>query len=156
MAVFRFRAAAALAWRLRLEEAAAAHLARAEAALRAAIDDRDAASAALAAARTVAADRTRDGIDGATLGWHRNWIVSRAAAMTAREADVAARTADVTAARAAWHDARRRRLALERVRDRALRRFRQEQDRIEMKMLDEMARLRFLAAAGDREQGDSL
>jgi flagellar export protein FliJ len=155
MATFKFRAAAALDWRRRQEDAAAVHLAAAEAALRAATADREAAEQVRAGARRQADAGHRQGTDGATLAWHRNWIVYCGTVVAARMSTVECRIAELTDAKRRWYEARQRRLALERLRDRALQRFRQEQDRLEMKMLDEVARLRYLANIGTRE-GDSL
>jgi flagellar export protein FliJ len=156
MAAFKFRAAAALDWRRRQEDAAAGRLSESEAHLRGATEARDDAERARGEAGRAAEEGARRGIDGTTLGWHRNWIASCIAVVAARTRDVERRTAETVDARRAWYEARRRRLALERLRERALARFEQEQDRLEMKMLDEVARLRFLARAEAREGDDTL
>ena len=149
MRPFRFRAGAALDLRRREEDAAAAALARAEShfseANRACVEMEQSRDQAV---RDQAAQATR-GIDVATLMWHRNWIVR----LDAMVADLRAsrRTAEdaVTAARQAWHFARRRRLALERMRDRALTRHREAERLQEAKELDELARIRFTGERAD-------
>ena len=152
MAEFRFRAAAALELRRRQETDAATALARAEGALRL-------AEARVAEAendrRTAQEQQTiaeRRGSDIATLAWHQNWIVRQTAAVDARRQDVQAREADVRDAEKVWREARRKHLALERMRERAWRRHQQQELREEMKVIDELARLRFVMAESGQEQ----
>ena len=147
MAVFRFRAAAALEWRRRQEDAAAAVLAQAESMFRAATSALEAAKTSRVEAQRDAACAERQGIDAATLLWHRNWISYWSVAIGHRALDVTRAAAAVDDARRVWHDARRKRMALERLRDRALAGHRQAEARLEQKVLDEVARLRYLAAA---------
>jgi flagellar export protein FliJ len=73
-----------------------------------------------------------------------------------RALDVTRAAAAVHDARRVWHEARRRRLALERLRDRAYQRHRQAEARLEQKVLDEVARLRYLASVdqNDSARGD--
>lgn len=144
MAEFRFRAAAALELRKQQETGASTILAQAEAELRAvearllqAEDDRRAAQEQQLGAE-------RRGSDISTLAWHRNWIVRLGATVDAERLAVEQKAAVVREAEQAWREARQRRLALERMRDRAWRRHQQEQQRQELKVIDELARLRFV------------
>ena len=151
MRPFRFRAAAALEIRRRDEDAAAAVLARNEANYRA-IEARchDAERARTAALAEQAAQPTR-GIDVATLFWHRNWIVRLQAVVSDLRLELRAAADGVTTARQAWQFARRRRLALERLRDRALARHRADAQREELKVIDELARVRFTTPGAGME-----
>jgi flagellar export protein FliJ len=88
----------------------------------------------------------RTGSDVSTLVWHRNWIARLSNDLTDRRRLVARLADAVRQAEQRWREARQRRLALERMRDRALRRFKQEQLRQELKVIDELARLRFVTA----------
>jgi flagellar export protein FliJ len=151
MARFRFRAAAALDWRRRQEDAAAAQLARAESAFRAATDALEAARASRAEAQQASACAERQGIDAASLEWHRNWISYWSATIARRALDTTRAAAVASDARRVWHEARRKRLALERLRDRALQRHRQAEARLEQIVLDEIGRLRHLAAAAETD-----
>jgi len=151
MKPFRFRAAAALDVRSREERAAEAALARAEA-------EFTGADRAWAASRerigTAVGDLERVARDGAnvdTLIWHRNWIQRLTAIADARlvqrsRLETAARTA-----RSAWQVAKRRRRVLERLRDRAFRRHQAAEHRHELKVIDELARVRFTTAAAESE-----
>ncbi len=144
MADFRFRAAAALELRRQQETAASTTLARAEAEFHAAEARTAAAEHARQAAQQDQSDAQRRGSDGGTLAWHRNWIVRLAAGVDALQQEVEARAHAVRQAEAHWREARRRRLALDRMRDRAWRRYQQDQQRQELKAIDELARLRFV------------
>jgi flagellar export protein FliJ len=152
MAAFRFRAAAALELRSQQESSAATALARVEAEFRAAGARRDAAEAERRAAQERALDGQRTGIDGNSLLWHRNWIarLSDTVELRARELDTWAGA--VREAERAWREARRRRLALERMRERAWRRYLQAEQRQELKAIDELARLRFVLAGEERNE----
>ena len=143
MRPFKFRAAAALDLRQRDEDAAATVLARKEAGFR----EIEAARAAAERTREAAlADQlalSTRGIDMATLFWHRNWIVRLQGAVVDLRAEEKAAGTAVQQAREAWQAARRKRLALERLRDRALVRYRADEQREELKAIDELARVRF-------------
>lgn len=144
MADFRFRAAAALELRRQQETQASTVLAQAEALFRAAEARAEQAELDRRAAQDQQVAAERRGSDAGTLDWHRNWIVRLAEAVDARKREVDERATVVRQAEQHWRDARRRRLALERMRERAWRRYQQEQLRQELKVIDELARLRFV------------
>ena len=146
MSPFRFRAAAALDLRRRQEQDAGARLARAEADLRAAEAQAADAEGARRDAQQQLGTLERRGSDVVTLMWHRNWIVRLTNDLAARRQRVDQQTQAVRHAERDWRQARQRRLALERLHDRALRRHRQDQQREELKVIDELARLRFVTA----------
>ena len=147
MRPFRFRAETVLALRQREEEAARTALARARAIV-------ERAHAAVAARRDAvrdagaALDRAATaGTPQGTLQWHRSWIVRlradvQAALAVAAEADRAAGAAAV-----ALNRAMQRRRALERLRDRAWRRYVVARDRAHVQEMDQLAGLRFAALA---------
>lgn len=150
MAAFRFRAAAALDLRHRQEEAAAGALAKAEARFHEVSSACAATEAERGRAQADQLAQSQRGIDVATLYWHRNWIIRLQAAVDDLAMQVRAESVAVDEARRAWQLARRRRLVLERMRDRALTRHRANEQRIELKTLDELARIRFvMPEAGD-------
>ena len=151
MPEFRFRAAAALELRRRQERSAAAVVARAEAALREiraragrAQLDRERAQSGLVAVQC-------RGTDIATLTWHRNWIVRMTDTAARLALDVDRHAQVVAAAEQAWRDARRRHLALERMRERAWVRHQQAEHREELKRLDELARVRHILGGDANE-----
>lgn len=96
----------------------------------------------------------RFGSDISTLLWHQNWIARLAGEVDAAKVDVEARAAEVLVAEEAWREARKKRLALERLRERAARKHQHELQRQELKVIDELARLRFIFA--DPESNDGL
>jgi flagellar export protein FliJ len=155
MAEFRFRAAAALELRRQQENAAGAVLATAEARLREAEACLETGLTQRKSAQAAQVEDARRGTHVATLEWHRNWIVRLAATVERLRRDVAVQAEAVKNAEAAWREARRRRLALERMKDRAWRRFQHEQRRQELKVIDELARLRFAAPRLADERNDS-
>lgn len=144
MTDFRFRAAVALDLRRKQETTAATALAVAEAEFRAAealaaqtdIDRRTAQNQQMAVAR--------QGCDVATLLWHRNWIVRMSHDLAERRRRVEKLALLARDAEARWRKARQKRLALERMRERAWRRFQQNEHRQEAKVIDELARLRYV------------
>jgi flagellar export protein FliJ len=152
MSEFRFRAAAALELRRKQETEAATALARAEAELRAS----EQLVAQAETARRTAQDRLvsveRHGSDVATLFWHRNWIVRLSNDLTERRRQATHLAEAVRQAEQRWRQARQRRLALERMHERALRRFKQEQLRQELKVIDELARLRYVMPDAWRDE----
>jgi flagellar export protein FliJ len=151
MAAFHFRAAVALDLRRREETTAAAALSRAEARFHEAEAERDRSDAERVAAQADLVAIARRGIDPGALEWHRNWIVRLAANAGRRRREVDDRARDVRTATTAWHECRRRRLALERLRDRAWRQFAEAERRDENRAMDELARIRFVMAEPERE-----
>lgn len=152
MAIFRFRVAAALELRRKQEHSAAVTLAQEELRLREARALRSDAETHRQDAQAQEAQCVRAGTDIHTLLWHRNWIVKLTATVDHVSRD-AARQADVVRdAERAWHEARRKRLALERLRERAWRRFQDDEQRREMKVIDELARLRHGLAAAEGDE----
>ena len=143
MAEFRFRAAAALELRRQQENAAGAALAAAEARFREAEGCLAAGITNRQAAQTAQIEEARRGTSAAAIEWHRNWIVRLTATVDQLRQALEVRASAVRAAETAWREARRKRLALERMKDRAWRRFQEEQRRQEHKVIDELARLRF-------------
>ena len=144
MAEFRFRAQAALDLRRKQEDAAAAALALAEKAFRQIADEQAAMGAARQAALDGQLQGKRVGIEAGKLEWHWNWIYGLAAAVERLGRELEVRRLAVGAAERAWREARHRRLVIERMRDRMLRRHQDEQQRKDMKNVDELARLRFV------------
>ena len=146
MATFRFRAEAALELRRQQETAAARTLATSEAALRTAEAKVEQAERDRRSAQEQQVQALRHGSDVAAMTWHRDWVARLGLQMAVEQADAARCAGVVSEAEAAWREARRKRLALERMRERAVRRFAAEERRQEMKVIDELARLRFLMA----------
>jgi flagellar export protein FliJ len=142
MLTFRFRAAAALELRRKQETAAAIARSIAESALSEARALADQAEHDRQAAQTAQLERQQQGADGASIDWHRNWITRLSARVDQARTEIETRAAAVRDADQTWRDARRRRLALERMRERAWRRFQQEQQRQELKLINELATLR--------------
>jgi flagellar export protein FliJ len=144
MATFRFRAAAALELRAREERDALLVLSQAQGRFR----ERD----GVLAAALAAFDRARDdeqqlqgrGADHGLLMWHRNWIVGLAGAVERARRDLDTERAAMHAAEQAWWHARRRTLALEKLRDRARARFLAAEHRAELQAIDELARIRYV------------
>lgn len=141
---FRFRAEAALDLRRTQEQAALAVVGRVEAEFQAVRARRDEVVASRQQALDAQLKQERLGTDGASLLWHRTWISQLAVTADRLGAEVTARREAVKTAQRAWYDARRKRRALERMKDRAWQRHRQEEDRQERLVIDELARLRFL------------
>lgn len=152
MADFRFRAAAALELRRQQETAAATALARAEGLFHEAQALADGADQARIDAQEAQRSAERRGTDMATLEWHRNWIVRLTQTVETVRREVDARAEVVRQAEQGWREARRKRLALERMRERAWRRYQVEQQRQELKVIDELARLRFVMPDAWRDE----
>jgi len=152
MSEFRFRAAAALDLRRRQETEAGTALARAEAELRGAEQDAAQADTSRHAAQQHLLSIERHGSDAATLMWHRNWIVRLSNDLAERRRQVTVLAEAARQAEQRWRQARQRRLALERMQERALRRFTHEQLRQELKVIDELARLRYVMPDAWREE----
>lgn len=144
MTEFRFRAAAALDLRRKQETNAATALAVAEAEFRAAEALAAQADTDRRTAQTQQMAVARRGTDVSTLLWHRNWIVRLSNDLAERRRQVQKLAQVVAEAELRWRKARQKRLALDRMRERALRRFQLDQHRQELKVIDELARLRYV------------
>ena len=154
MSDFRFRAAAALELRRQQERAAAAAYGRADVAWRDATALVEQARAARQSAQNTLTDVQGRGTDIATLLWHRNWISHAAEAVNRLARDVTVRAKAVHEAERIWREARQRHRALERMRERAWRRFQDEEQRRELKRIDELAIIRHaIGADGDDLKG---
>ena len=149
MSEFRFRAAAAIELRRQQERSAATAYGRADAALREATALVDRARVDRAVARQTLTDLQCRGTDIATLVWHRNWIYRSAEAVDRLARDVTVRAKAVHEAERIWREARQRHRALERMRERAWRRFQDAQQRLELKRIDELAIIRHAIGAED-------
>jgi flagellar export protein FliJ len=152
MKPFKFRAAAALELRRREEHDAGAALARATAHFHEAKSASATIEQQRAAAQKTAAAQAGRGIDAASYAWHRNWIVRLQLTLDQLRVEVHRRALAMEHAERQWRLARRRRMALDRLHDRALARYRAEELRQELKVIDELARLRHAMADAGREQ----
>lgn len=152
MGPFRFRAAAALEVRSREERAAEAALVHVEAEFSAAdrvwTVARELIGTAVAELERVA----RTGTDVQTIFWHRNWIIRLTATADERREHRGRCGLAARVAREAWQAAKRRRMILERLRDRAFARHRLALHRQELKYLDELARVRFTTSSAETER----
>ena len=152
MATFRFRGAAALEIAERQEKAAEGALARAESELSAARVRWETTRIRLRDAGATLTSTARSGASSHVLAWHRNWMTGLAVAADARGKEADQLSVAVRTVRLAWQAARRRRLTLERLRERALRRHRVAEQRREVKELDELARARYVAPVSGGER----
>jgi len=144
MATFRFRAEAALDLRRREEKDALLVRARAEARFREAHATLVAEERRRETAQANLVLIQRQGSEVETILWHRNWIVRLAANVDQFRRELEERAKEVRAADALWREARKRRMALERMRDLAQHRFQKDELRQEMKSMDELARIRYV------------
>jgi hypothetical protein len=149
MRPFRFRPQAALDLRIRQEEQALGALAAAQSALAtatmrttAAIDNAVAAAEAFASAQL-------EGIDGTLIGWHRSWIVRQRLEVDMRRREVAVSAVGVEGATASVRAAHQRRRTLERLRDRAGRKYEHDVQHEATKEMTLLAGLRYLSRAVD-------
>lgn len=142
MPPFRFRAQAVLDLRTRAEEAAERALAAADEVYRRAEAAREAAVRAQGDARARAAEAAAHATGVHELTWYRNWIVGhqRAVAVCQRLSDT--RRTERDAARSAAERARRDRMAVEKLKDRARRAYQDAERRAEQKALDELATIK--------------
>jgi flagellar export protein FliJ len=149
---FQFRPQPALDLRMRQEEAAEQHLARAREDLRIASDAFDRAERAIDDAN---ADRTRTWSTGQVpIEWHWNWMVGlERTAARARSAREERRIEQERAAELA-REARKQVKVLERLKARAWRAWQLESRRAEQKALDELASLRFASRMRDEAGGN--
>jgi flagellar export protein FliJ len=144
MATFRFRAAVVLDLRLKQEQAALALRSQAEARFREAVGTMTATEARRHGSQQELAALERRGSDLGAILWHRNWIDRLRGLVELACRDRDDRAGELAAADEHWRDTRRRRLAIERLRERAWQRFQKDEQRREQKDMDELARLRHL------------
>jgi flagellar export protein FliJ len=149
---FRFRAAAALERRRRDEDDAAAALARATARFHEAKAAHARIERERAAAQRLQIEHAARGIDAETLSWHRNWITRLHATLEQLAAETQRRSAAMDAAERVWRLARQRRLALDRLHDRSLARYRVAERQHDARVIDELARIRHTGRDADALQ----
>lgn len=151
---FRFRAAAALDLQRKREDEARLALARAEAAVAAAEQRVAAAEQAIGREGDDFIAVQRGGAPAWLLTWHRSWMARQHQDRAARLAELQAAREIVGQANDAVREAHRRRRTLERLRDRAWRRYQIERDRDDTRQINELAGLRFVAQRA-AEQGET-
>jgi flagellar biosynthesis chaperone FliJ len=148
---FRFRAAAALDVRRKQEDAARLVAAEAETARETARQRaEDARSAALADGERLVAAQSA-GVEAWRVQWHRAWIEQQRREAIARAGEAEKRTAEAAVAQRAVQEAFKRRRVLERLRDRASRKFRRAADQQHVREMNELATLRFVAQIAEGE-----
>jgi flagellar protein FliJ len=153
MRPFRFRAQAALELRVKQEEDARRGLARAPDAA-----DRARERIASAASGVAAADQQflaaqQEGATGWLIGWHQSWMARQRLDVDARKREAAISAVAVERAATSVRDTHRQRRTLERLRDRSHRAYDLEVGRQDVREMNTLAGLRFVAQA--REQGGS-
>ena len=157
MRPFRFRAAAALDLRRKEEESARLRLAQAQKAFEQTQLRLNHAMAAANAASDQFMSDQHAGIEAWRLSWHQSWIRKQR-----QDADTSRKTAAVSAsvverAAASVTAAHQQRRALERLRERALKRHQLEASRQEGRDMNLLANLRYLAkpaGSGGSESDD--
>jgi flagellar export protein FliJ len=150
MRPFRFRAAAALDLQIKEEDRARQRLAEAQSAYEA---TQQRASDAQRAARDAAEQSivtASQGAEGWRLSWHQSWIHRLRLEADACQRATAVSAATVATATASVHIAHRKRRTLERLRDRAMQRYRIESERQHSRDMNELASLRFTSLAAER------
>ncbi len=156
MKKFKFRAQAALDLRQRELEQAQRQLARTEELRNAARRRLQQADDDAAGARTQATDAQRTTTDVATLQWYRFWILRLDHERSAHAATLAAREKDVIQAAAACMRARQRRESLDRFRQKAQAAHDEAEQAAEMKVIDELATVRYGRAAAAGESATAM
>jgi flagellar export protein FliJ len=150
MKPFRFRAEAALDLRRKQEDEA--RLAHAAAAI--ALDAAEArvveARLAVDRAAETAASTELGGVESWQMPWHRCWIDRLRLEAGARREEAAVSAAALARAVASMQKAHQRRRTLERLRERSEKRYEMELQRIELKEMNSLAGLRFVARAADQ------
>jgi flagellar protein FliJ len=142
---FRFRAAAALDMRRKQEDVARLEAAKAELAATAAGQRSRAAREEVAEGERRLEDAQREGAEIFRVQWHRAFIEKQRLEAQARQEELDARTAEAGKAREAVTEAMKRRRVLERLRDRALRKYRRLAHDQDVRDMNELATLRFVA-----------
>jgi flagellar export protein FliJ len=149
MKPFRFRAEAALDLRRKQEDEARVTHAAAVAAADAADARLVEARRAVDRAEETSASTGRAGADAWLMTWHRSWIERLRIEVGARRADAAVSAAAVERAAASVRKTHQRRRTLERLRDRSSQRYDADVRRAELKEMNLLAGLRFVARAAD-------
>lgn len=149
MRPFRFRAEVALDLRRKQEQDARVALA----ALERAQQDADACAAramsVVGDAQRSMTDAQREGATGWQIDWHRSWIVKCRVDADAHRARAADAAAAVARQAVVVRDAHRKRRTLERLRDRAWRKYQVDAGREDLRDMNNLAGMRHLARAGD-------
>ena len=153
MKPFRFRAAAALDLRRRQEDDARLAHVRAEQEARDAAARVANAGAAVDRAVEERTSTEREGMDAWLMTWHRSWITRLRLDVTVQQQHAVASNATASRAAASVQKAHQRRRTLERLRERGLRRYDTDVQRSELKEMNLLAGLRYVARAAD--EGDS-
>jgi flagellar export protein FliJ len=154
MRPFRFRPQAALDLRIKQEEHALGALARAQNALATATVRTTAAIDNAVAAADAFASAQRDGVNGTHIGWHRSWIVRQRLEVDARRREAAVSAAGVDGATASVRAAHQRRRTLERLRDRAGRKYEHDVQREATKEMTLLAGVRYLTRTANDGEPD--
>ena len=149
MRPFRFRPQAALDLRIKQEEQALGVLALAQTAFAAATVRTTAAIERASAAADAFAAAQREGVNGTLIGWHRSWIVKQRLELDARRREVAVSAAGVEGATASVRAAHQRRRTLERLRERAGRKYEHDVQHEATKDMTLLAGLRYLTRTAD-------
>lgn len=150
MASFRFRAQAVLDLRRSQDEEAQRSLARADAGVRQASARLERATDEVAKAIAAAPAGSRP--DVTLMAWHRNWIVGRQHHAATRRDELEEQRRQAVLAAQAAQQARRRLRSLERLRERALRRFLASERRRQQKELDALGTMQFVARTVNEEE----
>ena len=151
MKPFHFRAARVLDLRKREEDDARVVFGRANAVQHAAATRLTSVQEAAEEGRAKCLEVYEIGAPAWLVGWHQSWMTKQRLDVSARTRELAAATERVAAATAALRIAHRKRRVLERLRDRAWRRYQVEAARDEAREMNLLAGLRYLAQAADTE-----
>lgn len=149
MRPFRFRPQAALDLRIKQEEVALGALAVAQNELATATVRATAAIDSAVAAADAFASAQLEGVNGTLIGWHRSWIVKQRLEVDARRREAAVSAAGVAGATASVQAAHQRRRTLERLRERAGRKYQHDVQHEATKEMTLLAGLRYLTRTAD-------
>lgn len=142
---FKFRAAVALDVRRKEEDAARLEAAKAEEALDRARGQAQAARDAVDAGRAQLVEVQEAGAEQWRVQWHRAWIDREQLDAHAKAHEEARKAADALRATKSAQEAFRRRRVLERLRDRALKKYQRLQHEQHVREMNDLATLRFVA-----------